>query len=93
MNTSTPTNKDALLRAIAVIGSQTAFGAVLGKAQGFVSYWLKTGRLPVEHCPDIEEATRDKGQVVTCEELRPDVNWAALRKKTRRTKEPARTEG
>ena len=37
--------------------------------------WKKTGRVPAEYCPDIEALTG-----VRCEELRPDVNWAVLRK-------------
>jgi DNA-binding transcriptional regulator YdaS (Cro superfamily) len=43
-----------------------------------VSQW-KTGvrAVPAERCPDIEAATNG---AVTCEELRPDVNWAVLRK-------------
>lgn len=39
-----------------------------------VSRWKKEG-VPAEMCPDIEELTG-----VPCEDLRPDVNWAALRK-------------
>lgn len=31
------------------------------------------------YCPTIERATRDLGDVVTCEQLRSDVDWAALR--------------
>lgn len=34
------------------------------------------GSVPAERCPDIEAAT---GGAVTCEALRPDVNWAVLR--------------
>lgn len=32
--------------------------------------------VPAERCPAIERAT---GGTVTCEELRPDVDWAYLR--------------
>ncbi|WP_159990836.1 transcriptional regulator [Pelistega ratti] len=46
-----------------------------------VSRWV-LGRRPVPavHCPAIEKATKG---VVTCEELRPDVEWSVLRKKRR----------
>ena len=33
-------------------------------------------RVPAERCPEIEKATSGE---VTCEELRPDVDWAYLR--------------
>lgn len=35
--------------------------------------------VPAEHCPAIERETRRRGQVVSCEELRPDVPWCVLR--------------
>lgn len=42
--------------------------------------WFNTDRrFPAEHCPAIERATREKGDPVTCEELRPDVPWEVLR--------------
>jgi DNA-binding transcriptional regulator YdaS (Cro superfamily) len=37
-------------------------------------YQWKQSRIPADYCPDIEALTG-----VTCEELRPDVNWAVLR--------------
>lgn len=42
-------------------------------------YFQPDRRFPAEHCPTIERATREKGQVVTCEQLRPDVAWEVLR--------------
>ncbi|MDD3884535.1 MAG: helix-turn-helix domain-containing protein [Gallionella sp.] len=49
----------------------------LGITPVLISQW-RTGlrRVPIERCPDIEKAT--DGQV-TCEELRPDIDWAYLR--------------
>jgi hypothetical protein len=38
-------------------------------------YQWKQSRVPADFCPDIEALTG-----VKCEELRPDVNWAVLRK-------------
>lgn len=40
-----------------------------------VQQWTKS-RVPAEHCPAIEVATEGE---VRCEDLRPDVNWGALR--------------
>lgn len=46
-------------------------------AQPIVSLWVSgKRRVPAERCPEIEKFTEGK---VTCEELRPDVNWKVLR--------------
>lgn len=41
-----------------------------------VEYWLSSNRVPAEHCPAIERITEG---AVTCEVLRPDVEWSVLR--------------
>jgi DNA-binding transcriptional regulator YdaS (Cro superfamily) len=42
-----------------------------------VSQWRTNSRpVPAERCPEIEKATSGE---VTCEELRPDVDWGFLR--------------
>lgn len=51
-----------------------------------VQSWLKN-RVPAEYCPLIEHATREAGNPVTCEELRPDVAWGVLREQA--TPQPA----
>lgn len=73
--------KAALQRAAAVLGGQAALASVLGyDDRRNVSPWFNTDRrLPAEHCPAIERATREKGSAVLCEELRPDVAWDVLR--------------
>lgn len=45
-----------------------------------------TGEIPGDVCPAIERATRakaaeknDPSLIVTCEELRPDVDWRVVR--------------
>src|SRR5574343_160264 len=82
------TPKDALERAINAVGTQTALASAIGGSvkTGHVYYWLNSGRVPAEHCPAIERATRaaaaataDPRLVVTCEELCPSVDWAVLR--------------
>jgi DNA-binding transcriptional regulator YdaS (Cro superfamily) len=51
-----------------------------------VSFWRKGERdgrpikFPADFCPECERLTREKGDPVTCEELRPDVPWEVLRK-------------
>jgi DNA-binding transcriptional regulator YdaS (Cro superfamily) len=54
--------------------------SALGVKQPTISEWLRGDRrVPAERCPEIERATRDRGQPVLCEELRPDVAWSVLR--------------
>lgn len=48
----------------------------LGVTQQTLTNWKQRG-IPADKCPDIEQATGIK-----CEVLRPDVNWAVLRKAT-----------
>ena len=67
---------DALSRAIDIAGGQRALGEKCGVWQSAVSNWRVRGTVPAEHCPLIERATG-----VTCEELRPDVQWSVLRNK------------
>jgi DNA-binding transcriptional regulator YdaS (Cro superfamily) len=70
-------SKDALLKAIEVLGSQTALAAVCGGPvkQGHVYYWLNTSKrgLPPEYCEKVEIATRSKGDEVSRYRLRADV--------------------
>lgn len=79
MKTETPV--DALAEAIAKVGSQSAFADRLSSlAAGTVSQarvwnWLnRDKKAPAEVCPLIERLTK-----VTCERLRPDVDWAYVR--------------
>lgn len=54
------------------------FADALGVPPPLLSQW-RTGVRPVpaERCPSIE---RETGGAVTCEELRPDVEWGYLRR-------------
>ncbi len=74
--------KQALRRAAEIVGGQAAVASILGYSdRRAVHPWFATDRdFPAEHCPTLEQATRERGQPVLCEELRPDVNWAVLRK-------------
>lgn len=60
-----------------IVGSQVALASALGVSKGAVSQWKDDERrVPAEHCPAIERATRG---AVRCEDLRPDIDWAVLR--------------
>ena len=57
--------------------TQSDLARNLGISPVLVNQWSNEVRqVPAERCPDIEAAT---GGAVTCEELRPDVNWAVVR--------------
>lgn len=79
-NELTP-EKAALHRAAQALGGQAALASACGYGdRRHVWPWFNTDRrVPAEHCPAIERATRAKGVPVLCEELRPDVAWAVLR--------------
>jgi DNA-binding transcriptional regulator YdaS (Cro superfamily) len=64
--------------------TQSEFATLIGVSQGMIYQWLKGIRpVSLERCPSIEKATDGK---VTCEELRPDVDWAFLRGTSKRVK-------
>lgn len=79
---------EAVCRAIRVFRTQELLAEHLDVAQTSVSAWGTGARpVPAEHCPMIEQGTRelarkrgDPSLIVTCEELRPDVNWRVLRR-------------
>lgn len=68
-------------RAIRILGGTVNAARLLqvkDERHQTVQSWLRH-RVPAEHCPAIERETRAKDEVVTCEELRPDIPWAVLR--------------
>jgi len=69
--------KQALRKAIALLGGRTAFASRMKTSPQRVDYWTSdNGQVTAEVCPTIERETERK---VTCEQLRPDVDWAYLR--------------
>ncbi|HDZ0806617.1 helix-turn-helix domain-containing protein [Klebsiella pneumoniae] len=68
---------EAISEACRIVGGQAALSRNLGISSPTVNQWT-TGirQIPAERCPAIEKAT---GGAVTCEELRPDIDWAYLR--------------
>lgn len=59
------------------VAAQAAFAQRCGTTVGYLRKAASVGqRLKAEVCINIE---RESGGVVTCEELRPDIDWAFLR--------------
>lgn len=62
-----------LEKAIEICGGVTALGRRLEVSQAMVSQWRNGERkIPEPRCREIEIATEG---AVTCEQLRPDVDW------------------
>ena len=62
-------------------GRQAKLAAAL-KCHSVLLYQWANGirKTPAERCPAIE---RETSGMVTCEELRPDIDWAVLRRQSR----------
>jgi DNA-binding transcriptional regulator YdaS (Cro superfamily) len=75
---------EAVIR-IAFGGVAARMAEAYGVSDQTVSFWRRGERdgrpvrFPAELCPDAERRTRELGQPVLCEELRPDVDWGYLR--------------
>lgn len=67
----------AFEKACGLIGGQTKMARLLNVKPPTVNQWVHlVKQIPAERCPKIERFTHG---AVTCEELRPDVDWAYLR--------------
>lgn len=65
-----------------MLGGPSETARQLGVTPQAVCFWRDGKRqLAAEYCPAIERATKG---AVTCEELRPEVDWAYLRKSKRK---------
>lgn len=67
-------------RAIATVGSASALARILGISVQAVCNYRDGREIDAAHCPRIERETRERGDIVRCEELRPDVDWEELRR-------------
>ncbi|EDW2054875.1 helix-turn-helix domain-containing protein [Salmonella enterica subsp. enterica] len=64
-------------QACSSIGGQASMARYLGVTSPTINQWVKGKRqIPAARCPSIEKVTNGE---VTCEDLRPDVNWSFLR--------------
>lgn len=68
---------ESIRNAIAHVGSITAFARAVGVTPQAVCFWRDGKRqIPADKCPLIERMT---ARTVTCEDLRPDVDWRYIR--------------
>ncbi|GKX46117.1 transcriptional regulator [Pectobacterium carotovorum] len=69
--------REGIKRAIGIVGSQKKLADALGVSQPTVWRWLHGKKKPsIDSVKTIEKVTAG---TVTCEELRPDVDWEYLR--------------
>jgi DNA-binding transcriptional regulator YdaS (Cro superfamily) len=65
-------------RAVQLMGGPVSAAKKLGvKRYQTVQQWVRKGSVPAEFCPQIEMFTDGR---VTCEVLRPAVDWGYLRR-------------
>lgn len=77
------TTENPLDEAFRVAGGVTKFAKDMGLNSHNVALQWKRTRVPADRCPDIEGLYG-----VTCERLRPDVNWSVIRGKRARLPKP-----
>lgn len=76
------TETQPLVRAIQIVGTLRGLAEQLGVTRAAIWQWrLPNRKVPAEYCPSIERITHG---AVTCEELRPDVEWSYLRSSRKR---------
>jgi DNA-binding transcriptional regulator YdaS (Cro superfamily) len=61
------------------LGGPAAVGRVLGVRSQAVSLWVAKNRVPIDRVPALVALGRALGVDLKPEDLRPDVQWAALR--------------
>ena len=69
---------EALKKAISIVGGQRKLAQICGVSQAAVSKWLNgISKIGEDKAILIEQALNG---LVTCEDLRPDVNWSVVRR-------------
>jgi len=68
---------EALRKAISIVGGQRKLAQICGVSQAAVSKWLNgISKIGEDKAILLEQALNG---LVTCEDLRPDVNWSVIR--------------
>lgn len=68
---------EALKKAISIVGGQRKLAQICGVSQAAVSKWLNgISKIGEDKAILLEQALNG---LVTCEDLRPDVNWSVIR--------------
>lgn len=63
---------NAVEKAVEIIGTRAKLARACSQPPQAVTRWLRSGRVPARRALAIEAATGGK---VTCQDLRPDVEW------------------
>ena len=61
------------------LGGPAAIGRRLGITSQAIRLWVIKGRIPTERVPQLERFARELNVPLRAEQMRPDVDWAALR--------------
>lgn len=70
-----------LTNTIQLLGGSSIVGRALGVAPQAVSQWMHRGRgMPIERVLALIRFGKEQGVVIKPQQLRPDLDWDALRK-------------
>ena len=61
------------------LGGPTKIGLKLGIRPQAVSLWIIHDRIPTDRVPSLVRMARERGLDISPEDLRADLDWAALR--------------
>ena len=65
---------------IACLGGPVAVARRCGVRSQAVSLWALKGRIPAARVPTLEAMAQETGAPVRAEQMRPDIDWSALRR-------------
>ena len=64
---------------VILLGGSGRLAQKLGIKSQSVSQWIRSNRIPVARVPELEKISRKKGLPLRAEDMRPDVDWSAIR--------------
>ena len=70
---------------ITLLGGTSKIGKAMGISSQAVSLWIRTNSIPLRRIPSLERLAKQKGLPIRAEDMRPDIDWAALREGSLRT--------
>lgn len=61
------------------LGGPTIVGTHLGIRSQAVNHWMRLDRVPVDRVPALVRLARKRKVSLRAEQLRPDIDWAAVK--------------
>ena len=73
---SAPMTVEQIIRSL---GGPAVVGRYLGIRGQAVSHWIRLGRVPVDRVPGVLRLAKKQRTQLRAEQVRPDIDWAALK--------------